>query len=92
MEQAATTITQLGIDALAARWPEVISARVITPIVFWASLEPWAKATAMLDSGCRRRKRRWTGAGAQRNTSSSSAFMSRKATSSRSPASSPWAR
>ena len=36
-------------------------ARVMMPIVFWASLEPWAKAMNAAEKTCRRRNRRAIG-------------------------------
>ncbi len=43
-----------------ARWPLVISARKITPIVFWASWRPWPSAIADADTVCASRKPRVT--------------------------------
>src|SRR5664280_2758663 len=51
IDRDASRSTQVGIGALDERWPVVISARVITPIVFCASLEPWAKATSAAETG-----------------------------------------
>ena len=45
------------------------------PMVFWASFEPWAKATAPAETGCMRRNVRFTGWGDQRCTISSRTFM-----------------
>ena len=41
--------------------PAENSARVMMPIVFWASFEPWAKAMKAADSTWSRRKRRAIG-------------------------------
>ena len=43
---AEEAITQSGGSALAPREPLAISASVITPIVFWASLVPCASASS----------------------------------------------
>ena len=42
---AQATFTQNGMLLVSVQWPEAISASVITPIVFCASLVPWASAT-----------------------------------------------
>ena len=44
---AQSSLTQIGTLKWAAlRWPVAIKARVITPIVFCASLVPWASETS----------------------------------------------
>ena len=45
MASAQTMITQIGGEAPAPRKPPAIRVRVMTPIVFCASLVPWASAT-----------------------------------------------
>src|SRR3954452_694006 len=56
--------TQSGTSGLAAgRLPWATSASVMTPIVFCASLVPWASASSPPDISCPRRKPRVTGPG-----------------------------
>ena len=43
MAVAAAMMTQVG-TVMSGMTPAAKSARVMTPIVFWASFEPWAKA------------------------------------------------
>ena len=43
MAVAAAMMTQVG-TVMSGMTPAAKSARVMMPIVFWASLEPWAKA------------------------------------------------
>ena len=45
---------------------DAYSARAITPIVFWASFVPWAKARKLPDATCDRRKPRLSGVGRTR--------------------------
>ena len=45
MAKAQETITQVGAFDPLASVPLAINARVITPMVFWASLVPWASDT-----------------------------------------------
>jgi hypothetical protein len=45
MAPAAETTTHSGTSAFAPRLPLAMSASVMTPIVFWASLVPWASET-----------------------------------------------
>ena len=49
---AAVTMTQVGGAESAARFPFAIRARVMTPIVFWASFVPWARARSPPDTTC----------------------------------------
>ncbi len=53
---ADTTMTQVG-TVKSSMTPAENSARVMMPIVFWASFEPWAKAMNAAEPTCRRRKR-----------------------------------
>ena len=55
---AHNTTTQNGDVAPAGRLPVTISARVMTPIVFCASLVPWASDTIEAEPTCPRRKPR----------------------------------
>ena len=57
---ADTRMTQIG-TVTVGMTPALNSARVMMPIVFWASLEPWAKAMKPAEKTCRRRKRRAIG-------------------------------
>ena len=54
------TTTQVGTSKLAPPWiePLAISASEITPIVFWASLVPWASATIDEEATCNQRNSR----------------------------------
>jgi hypothetical protein len=55
----------------AGRWPVVISASAMMPIVFCASLAPWVNATNPPEISCRRRNARFTVPGERRPTSQS---------------------
>ncbi len=46
MARPAETMTQVGGLEPGAMTPPVTSARVMMPIVFWASLVPWARDTS----------------------------------------------
>src|SRR6266576_175823 len=62
MAVAARTITHSGIADSAGSTPAAIRARVMIPIVFWASFEPWLNAMNAAETSWRRRKRsliRW---------------------------------
>ena len=48
----AERITQNGGPEFGASTPAVIRVRVMMPIVFWASLVPWASATIDADTIC----------------------------------------
>ena len=54
---AASTMTHSGMLASAGSAPAAIRARVMIPIVFWASFEPWLKAMNAADTICNRRNR-----------------------------------
>ena len=54
---AARTMIQSGIGESGGRTPAAIRARVMMPIVFWASFEPWLNAIAAADRTWSRRKR-----------------------------------
>src|SRR5881275_2009620 len=58
MATAQDTTTQLGDPAPTPNEPLAIKARVITPIVFWASLVPWASDTMDAEAICPSRKPR----------------------------------
>ena len=60
MATPAASTTQNGGPDPGASAPAVIKVRVITPIVFWASLAPWASATVEAEATCPSRKRRRT--------------------------------
>ena len=49
MAQAALSFTQNGMASVSVQAPAAIRARVMTPIVFWASLVPWARDTSEAD-------------------------------------------
>ena len=53
---AETTITQVGTLNVGIT-PALNRARVMMPIVFWASFEPWANAMNAAEPTCKRRKR-----------------------------------
>ncbi len=55
---AQVTLTQSGIASSAPRRSPATSVSVITPIVFCASLVPWASATSELEAICPSRKPR----------------------------------
>src|SRR6476469_6548690 len=57
MAVAARTMTHNGIAEFGGRIPAAIRARVMIPIVFWASFEPWLKAMKAADRTWRRRNR-----------------------------------
>src|SRR5213592_324360 len=66
MAVAELALTQSGtVNGSAARCPDTISARAITPIVFCASFVPWVKATKPPERSWSLRKIRFTGAGAR---------------------------
>ena len=46
MARAHATLTQSGTDVVSVQSPAAMRARVMTPIVFWASLVPWARDTS----------------------------------------------
>jgi hypothetical protein len=46
MARAQATLTQIGTDPVSVQWPAAMSARVMTPMVFCASLVPWASETS----------------------------------------------
>ena len=46
MAIAQETLTQNGTAVVSVHWPAAMRARVMTPIVFWASLVPWASETS----------------------------------------------
>ena len=46
MAMAQENFTQVGIAVVSVHWPAAMRARVMTPIVFWASLVPWASETS----------------------------------------------
>ncbi len=52
MAKAQDTITHAGALAPEARVPLAIRARVMTPMVFWASLVPWASDPMEADPIC----------------------------------------
>ncbi len=52
MARPAEAMTHSGGSACGATTPPVISARVITPIVFWASLVPCARETSAAEAIC----------------------------------------
>ena len=46
MANAQDTLTHSGTEVVSVHCPAAMRARVITPIVFWASLVPWASETS----------------------------------------------
>ena len=65
---AETTTQNGGSEPVATRLPLAISASVITPIVFWASLVPWASASRPPETTWPKRNPRVTGPGRWRPT------------------------
>src|ERR1700694_4840082 len=80
---AASVTTQSGGDGktlpLVVMTPALTRARVITPIVFCASLAPCEKETNALDTSCALRKRRFMGLGCPRRNTSSTSTVKRYA-------------
>ncbi len=60
---AADKTTQPGTASPASTWPLAIKARKMMPMVFWASLVPWAIENIELDTICPMRKPREIGVG-----------------------------
>src|SRR5919202_1916687 len=60
------------------RWPLATSARVMTPMVFCASLAPWLNETKAAERTCAPRKVRLSGPGAQARRSQYRASITRK--------------